>query len=104
MKTLSQLKKQPHLMLPPITLLNASPVTFSLVYPAAAAPYTLQALFCLSFCTCYSPLPAMLFPIKAPPPSFRPCSNATSSDRLLLLSMSKAASLTALPRTLLFLY
>lgn len=38
-------------------------------------------------------LPAMLFPIQAHLSLHSgPCSNATSSDRLLLLSMSKAAS------------
>ena len=39
------------------------------------------------------PLPAMLFLIQAHPSLHSgPCSNATSSDRLLLLSMSKATS------------
>lgn len=81
-------------MLPPIALLNASPVTFSLVYPARCCSLHSPSTFLSqSFCTCYSlSVPcSSLLRLTAPLHS-GPCSNATSSDRLLLLSMSKAAS------------
>lgn len=80
-------------MLPLITLLNASPVTFSLVNPARCCSLHSPSTFLSQLLHLLFPLPAMLFPIKAHSSLHSgPCSNATSSDRLLLLSMSKAAS------------
>ena len=61
MQTLSMAEKAIPSHVAPITLLNASPITFSLVHPDRCSPYTLHALFYLRAfvlaipCPCHSP-------------------------------------------------